>query len=83
MDESKLALVDGDLPRALRLLEEHRNRFSSGQLAAEREVHAVDVLVRLGRRDDATQRAADLVRRMPASPHARRVQSILLQGTDP
>jgi tetratricopeptide (TPR) repeat protein len=44
--------VLGDLPGALRALSEHRRRFPEGALASEAELARLDLLLRLGRRDE-------------------------------
>jgi hypothetical protein len=44
--------VLGDLPGALRALSEHRRRFPAGALASEAELARLDLLLRLGRRDE-------------------------------
>ncbi len=49
--------------RALAALDQHRRQFPIGQLAAERELLAVEVLRRLGRPDDARRRASELAAR--------------------
>ncbi len=46
---------------ALQLADEHRRSFLQGQLGPERELIAIDALVRLGRRDAALRRAAPLL----------------------
>jgi hypothetical protein len=63
--------------RALALTDEHRRRFGDGALAQEREVVAIDALVRLGRRAEARARAAELHRRWPRSAHGRRVDVLV------
>lgn len=63
--------------RALSLTDEHRRRFGDGTLAQEREVVAIDALVRLGRRVEARARAAELHRRWPRSAHGRRVDVLV------
>ena len=67
--------------RALSLTDAHRRRFGDGTLAQEREVVAIDALVRLGRRDEARARAAALHRRWPRSAHGRRVD-VLVGGAE-
>ncbi|NOU32641.1 MAG: hypothetical protein HOO96_32455, partial [Polyangiaceae bacterium] len=42
--------------------DEHRSTFPAGQLGPERELIAIDALVRLGRRDAAARRAEPLLR---------------------
>jgi hypothetical protein len=57
--------------------EEHARRFASGALVQEREVLAIDALVRLGRRDAAEARAARFRLAFPRSGHLRRIDALL------
>lgn len=67
-------------PRSsLRLLEQHRAQFPRGVLTQEREVLAIDALVRLGRIQPARARADRFRRRFPSYSH-RRVDRILDGG---
>ncbi len=66
-----------DPARALALTDEHLRRFGDGMLAQEREVVAIDALVRLGRLDTARARAARFHQRWPRSAHGRRVDVML------
>jgi RNA polymerase sigma-70 factor (ECF subfamily) len=52
-------------------------RFPHGLLDQEREVVAIDALVRLGRHDDANARAAKFAVAHPGSTHQRRIDAIL------
>jgi hypothetical protein len=61
---------------ALNLTEEHLRAYPDGQLAAEREVIAIDALQRLGRGDEARRRAAPFLGK-PNNAYARRVARIL------
>lgn len=63
--------------RALALTDAHRNRFGTGVLAQEREVVAIDALLRLGRREAARARAAAFHARWPRSAHGRRVEVLV------
>ena len=63
-----LALADCD---------DDARRYPNGLLAQEREVLAIDALVRLGRHDDATARAARFSAAYPSSTHLRRIDVIL------
>jgi hypothetical protein len=72
-------LVDGALEnlssapvRALALLERHRRAFPRGQLSAEREYLAVEVLCRLDRLPAARRRARALAAAFPDSSYAAR-----------
>ena len=76
LDAARAAL--GDAPaRALRLADEHASRFPSAMLAAERELIAIDALVRLGRRDEARTRAARLRTRQPNGLYESRLSALL------
>ncbi len=63
--------------RTLALCREHARRFPRGLLAQEREVLAIDALIRLGRTSDATQRAQAFAAAHPSSPHRRRIDALL------
>jgi len=59
---------------ALALAAEHDRAFAGGgALAQEREVIAIDALLRLGRRTEAELRTQRFHRQFPASAHGRRV----------
>lgn len=60
---------------ALALTKLHANRFPSGALSQEREVIAIDALVRLGRVAEAAQRAERFQANYPGSAHARRLSA--------
>ncbi|MFT3770425.1 MAG: hypothetical protein QM820_33780 [Minicystis sp.] len=66
---------------SLRALDEHRDGFGDGQLAAERELLAIEALARQGRGEEARARARAFQARFPVSPYAARVARIL--GTNP
>jgi hypothetical protein len=73
---AELALSQ-DPSTALRLANEHQRRFADGLLIQEREVIAIDALLRLGRRDAAEQRAAAFDRLHRGSVHSRRIHRLL------
>ncbi|MBX3269039.1 MAG: hypothetical protein KF729_02190 [Sandaracinaceae bacterium] len=63
---------------ALALAREHERRFGpAATLAQEREVVAIDALVRLGRSADARARADAFRARWPRSAHLRRIDVLL------
>jgi len=66
--------------QALELTGEHRRRFPDGVLAQEREVLAIEALVRLGRSRSARQRAADFIRLHPSSSYRVRIGAALQAG---
>ena len=72
-------LLDSDPARALALTEERRRRFPSGALDQEAEVVAIDALLRIGRRADATVRARTFEDAHAGSVHARRIKRLLGQ----
>jgi hypothetical protein len=62
---------------ALSIVGEHERRFPEGALVQEREVIAIDALLRLGRQADAEARATRFHQRFPTSAHGRRVDVLL------
>lgn len=78
--ESELSLLkrarDADPAQALALTAEHARRFPVGVLEQEREVIAIDALLRLGRADAAAQRAKRFQTHFPGSAHARRLSAL-------
>lgn len=69
--------LGSDPARALDLASRHAARFPSGSLSQEREVIAIDALVRLGRRDEARARAAAFAERLPSSAHRARIEALV------
>lgn len=63
--------------RALSLVEEHRERFGTGQLAAERELIAVQALVSSGKKQQAEQRAKRFFVAYTSSVYQRRMRKVL------
>ena len=61
----------------LRLLREHAVRFPDGMLSQEREVLAIDALLRAGQRESAITRAQRFATRWPASAHNRRISVLI------
>ncbi len=70
----------GSPAEALARANEHARRFPRGALGQEREVIAIEALVKLGRREEARARAARFARTFPGSTHQRRVDA-LVSGT--
>lgn len=62
---------------ALSLASEHEERFAQGVLVQERELVAIDALLRLGRRSEAEGRALRFHRQFPGSVHGRRIDVLL------
>jgi hypothetical protein len=65
--------------QTLRLTNQHRDRFDRGALVEEREVLAIEALVRLSRRSQAEARAERFRRSYPRSIHTTRVSAILVR----
>lgn len=78
--ESARAVVRSSPDVALARLREHATEFPRGQLAVEREVLAVEALVRAGRMAEARARGESLLARRPGSGAERRVRVLLGQG---
>jgi hypothetical protein len=62
---------------ALARADHHANRFPNGALAQEREVIAIDALMRLGRGGEARYRAENFYRAFPSSAHRQRIEALL------
>lgn len=71
------ALQQGDPSAALAAAAEHAKAYPNGSLSQERELFAIDALLRLGRREEAEQRAARFRARWPDSVHLRRIDVLL------
>ncbi|WP_394835458.1 hypothetical protein LVJ94_00850 [Pendulispora rubella] len=71
--------LSSDPRRALGLCDVHKEQYPNGDLAQEREVLAIDALLRLHRRSDAEARAERFERAYPTSAHRRRVDTLLTQ----
>jgi hypothetical protein len=69
------AAIETDAARALTLTKDHQQRFPRGALAEEREAIATLALKRLGRHEEARQRAAAFERRYRGSVHRPRLDS--------
>lgn len=65
--------------RALTLATEHAQGFPQGVFAQEREVIAIEALLKLQRTGDATVRGEAFLTAFPGSTHAPRVQQMLRQ----
>jgi len=62
---------------ALTLADHHARRFPQGLLVQEREVIAIEALVKTGRKADAKARAARFESSFPGSSHTRRIRILL------
>ena len=58
--------------------DEHAKRFANGALVQEREVLAIDALIRLGRRSEAEARAERFKQAFPRSAQLRRIEALLV-----
>lgn len=57
----------------------HLDRFGTGQMSAERELIAVEALLRLGRRAEAERRAAPRLQFDPSGLYAKRLRQLLVE----
>jgi hypothetical protein len=63
--------------RALDLVNRHAAKFPGSAFGQEREVLAIDALVRLGRHSEARARAASFAARFPTSAHLHRLEALV------
>jgi hypothetical protein len=75
--ERARTLLARDPAGALAMLSQHEREFPRGTLETERELLAVDALMRLHRRADAGARAAALRARAPNNLYERRLEQII------
>ncbi|WP_437671682.1 hypothetical protein [Sorangium sp. So ce131] len=79
-EAGRLAEIRAILARSpeapLSVLDEHQAEFPAGALAAEREIIAIDALLRRGSGGDARARAQDFLARFPSNPHVERVRRV-------
>ncbi len=75
--EQARQLLGSNPTLALNVLEQHRHEFPNGVLELERELLSVDALLRLGRRAEAQQRAAQMRARAPGSIYERRLSQLM------
>ena len=68
-------LATNNPSQALAVTREHARRFPNGLLAQEREVIAIEALRKLGKQDEASQRATKFQKAYPGSAHQRSVSS--------
>ncbi len=72
--------LGSDPSKSLEIVADHERQFANGLLVQEREVIAIDALIRLRRYNEAEARATNFHARFPASAHGRRVD-VLLRST--
>ena len=73
--ERARSLATNNPSQALAVTREHARRFPNGLLAQEREVIAIEALRKLGKQDEASQRATKFQKTYPGSAHQRSVSS--------
>jgi hypothetical protein len=71
------ARATSDPTEQLARLDAHAREFPEGALALEREVFAVQALLRAGLTEQAHARGEAVIAKHPASPHAARVKALL------
>lgn len=62
---------------ALTITNEHAQRFPSSAFAQEREVIAIEALVKTGRKAEAKKRVERFKARFPGSGHTRRLDTLV------
>ncbi|MDP3274301.1 MAG: hypothetical protein Q8Q09_03845 [Deltaproteobacteria bacterium] len=77
MDMARSALARGRAEAAMDAIDQHARAFAQGQLAEDRESLAVQALVTLGRREQATRRAEAFRRRWPSGLYRPRVEAAI------
>jgi hypothetical protein len=80
LDAAKRLLASAPA-RSLELTERHARLFPAGQLAQERELLAIETLLRLGDRVRAAARGQAFLTQHPRSSHAPRVRALLASPT--
>jgi hypothetical protein len=69
--------LEHDAAGALELTEQHASAYPEGVFAEEREVLAIEALLKLRRMSAALERAERFLQRYPDSTHARRLQLLI------
>jgi hypothetical protein len=77
LDRARQQLASEEPARALVFLEQHAKRFARGELTEEREAMRINVLVQLGRSEEAKTRGAAFAARFPSSIMGASVRSAL------
>jgi hypothetical protein len=80
IDRARRSLAEGEPADAIVSLNAYELRFIHPRLAEEAQVLRIEALVRLGKTEPARSVAERFLRADPASPYAKRVQSLLRQG---
>lgn len=80
LEQAMASLKAGDAKKALALCERHAKQLgANGLLVQEREVIAIEALVRLGRAADAKARAETFKKAFPTSTHLLKVESLVAE----
>ncbi len=79
LQSAKAALADRPA-ETIQLVNDHTRHFPSGILVQEREVIAIEALLRTGKTADAHARAQSFMKTYPKSAHRRRVAALLEGG---
>ena len=77
LDRARRQLASAEPARALVFLEQHAQRFARGELTEEREAMRINVLVQLGRKDEAKAGGEAFAARFPNSIMGASVRSAL------
>ena len=83
LDRAREALAGGDAAAALRQLEQHDRRFSSGALGPEAMVLRIEATSARGDAAAAARLGREFLAANPQSPHAARVRSIVAAAGAP
>jgi hypothetical protein len=71
------ATLDRNAARSLELAESHARQYPRGVFLQEREILAIEALLKLSRKPAAYARADAFLAAHASSPHARRVRALL------
>ena len=82
LTRARRALLDQP-QRALEITAEHERDYAQGLLAEEREVIAIEALLKLGKRSEAARRAQRFVARFPGSAQRARLEQLLRPAATP
>ena len=63
----------------LALVKEHEREYANGIFAQEREMLAIEALLKIGEREKARQRGESFLSRYPESAHVRRIHNLMKQ----
>jgi hypothetical protein len=80
IDRARRSLAEGEPADAILALNTYELHFTHPRLAEEAQVLRIEALMRLGKTDQARSVADSFLRADPASPYAKRVQSLLHQS---